>query len=102
MEAIGYDRDFASVPAQGGALRVTVRHVPQWRQIVLDEAASLLTVPAGVRLDLGATAKAWAADRSAERIARALACGVLVSLGGDIAVAGEVPPRHRRCRRRGC
>ena len=92
MESIGYDRDFASVPAQGGALRVTVRHVPQWRQIELDEAASLLTVPFGVRLDLGATAKAWAADRSAERIARELSCGVLVSLGGDIAVAGEVPP----------
>ena len=45
-----------------------------------------------MRLDLGATVKAWAADRSAERIARALACGVLVSLGGDIAVAGDVPP----------
>jgi thiamine biosynthesis lipoprotein ApbE len=92
MESIGYDRDFASVPAQGGALRVTVRHVPQWRQIKLDAAAGLLTVPVGVRLDLGATAKAWAADRAAERIARALSCGVLVSLGGDIAVAGEVPP----------
>jgi thiamine biosynthesis lipoprotein len=92
MESIGYDRDFASVPAQGGALRVTVRHVPQWRQIELDEATGLLTVPFGVRLDLGATAKAWAADRSAERIARELGCGVLVSLGGDIAVAGEVPP----------
>ena len=92
MEAIGYDRDFASVPAQGGAVRVTVRHVPQWQQIELDESAGRLTVPAGVRLDLGATAKAWAADRSAERIARELGCGVLVSLGGDIAVAGEVPP----------
>jgi thiamine biosynthesis lipoprotein ApbE len=91
MESIGYDRDFASVPALGGELRVTVRHVPQWRQIELDEATGLLTVPVGVRLDLGATAKAWAADRSAERIARELSCGVLVSLGGDIAVAGEVP-----------
>jgi len=92
METIGYDRDFASVPAQGGALRVTVSHIPQWRQIQLDDSANLLTVPAGVRLDLGATAKAWAADRSAEGIARVLDCGVLVSLGGDIAVAGEVPP----------
>jgi thiamine biosynthesis lipoprotein len=91
METIGYDRDFDSVPAQGGALRVTLSHVPQWRQIRLDEAAGLLTVPAGVRLDLGATAKAWAADRSAARIARELGCGVLVSLGGDISVAGEVP-----------
>jgi thiamine biosynthesis lipoprotein ApbE len=93
MDAIGYDRDFASVPAaQDGAVRVTVNHVPQWRQIQLDDATNLLTVPAGVRVDLGATAKAWAADRSAEGIARVLRCGALVSLGGDIAVAGEVPP----------
>ncbi|MEP7368117.1 MAG: FAD:protein FMN transferase [Dermatophilaceae bacterium] len=91
MEAIGYDRDFGSVPSQGGALRVTVRHVPRWRQIELDEAAGLIRVPAGVRLDLGATAKAWAADQSAERITRAVGCGVLVSLGGDIAVAGDPP-----------
>lgn len=92
METLGYDRDFASVPIRGGAIRVTVRHVAQWRQIELDETTGMLTVPAGVRLDLGATAKAWAADRSAQRIARALHCGVLVSLGGDIAIAGEVPP----------
>ena len=92
MEALGYDRDFASMPVQGGAIRVTVRHVPQWRQIELDETTDTLTVPAGVRLDLGATAKAWAADRSAQRIAQALGCGVLVSLGGDIAIAGDVPP----------
>lgn len=91
MESIGYDRDFASLPAEGGAVRITVRHVPQWQQIELDESSGRLTVPDGVRLDLGATAKAWAADRSAARIARALNCGVLVSLGGDIAVAGEVP-----------
>jgi thiamine biosynthesis lipoprotein ApbE len=91
METIGYDRDFDAVPADGGPLRITLRHVPQWRQIKLDEPAHMLTVPAGVRLDLGATAKAWAADRSAQRIGRELGCGVLVSLGGDIAVAGQVP-----------
>jgi thiamine biosynthesis lipoprotein ApbE len=101
MEALGYDRDFALLPAKSdtsqgdspdrGRVRVSVRHVPSWRQIELDDATGLLTVPAGVRLDLGATAKAWAADQSAQRIARALHCGVLVSLGGDIAVAGDVP-----------
>jgi thiamine biosynthesis lipoprotein ApbE len=91
MESLGYDRDFGSVPARGGALRVTVRHVPQWRQIELDETSGLVTLPAGVRLDLGATAKAWAADRSADRITQVLGCGVLVSLGGDIAVAGPGP-----------
>jgi thiamine biosynthesis lipoprotein ApbE len=91
METLGYDRDFASVPVRGGPIRVTVRHVPRWRQIELNETTGLLTLPAGVRLDLGATAKAWAADRSAERIARVLGCGVLVSLGGDIAVSGNGP-----------
>jgi thiamine biosynthesis lipoprotein len=57
-----------------------------------------LTMPAGVQLDLGATAKAWAADRSAARIAAQLGCGVLVSLGGDIAVAGLAPDGGWRIR----
>ena len=57
-----------------------------------------LTLPAGVRLDLGATAKAWAADRSAARITSRLGCGVLVSLGGDIAVAGPAPDGGWRIR----
>jgi thiamine biosynthesis lipoprotein len=97
MEAIGYDRDFVLVQAQegishGAKMRVCVSRVASWRQIELNEADGLLTVPVGVRLDLGATAKAWAADRSAYRIARTLHCGVLVSLGGDIAIAGAVPP----------
>jgi thiamine biosynthesis lipoprotein len=92
MENLGYDRDFASLPVKGATIRVTVSHVPGWRQIELDDTAGLLKVPVGVRLDLGATAKAWAADRSAQRIADTLRCGVLVSLGGDIAVAGDVPP----------
>jgi thiamine biosynthesis lipoprotein ApbE len=92
METLGYDRDFASMPVRGGAIQVTVRHAPRWRQIELNERTGMLTLPAAVRLDLGATAKAWAADQAAERIARVLGCGVLVSLGGDIAVAGDVPP----------
>jgi thiamine biosynthesis lipoprotein len=48
-------------------------------------------VPAGVLLDLGATAKALAADRAAQAIGDAAGCGVLVNLGGDIAVAGNPP-----------
>ena len=45
----------------------------------------------GAQLDLGATAKAWAADRCAAMIAARTGSGVLVSLGGDIAVAGTPP-----------
>src|SRR5205085_394070 len=49
-------------------------------------------VPEGVRIDLGATAKALAADLAAEAALRAGAGGVLVSLGGDLALRGEPPP----------
>jgi thiamine biosynthesis lipoprotein ApbE len=98
MAAIGYDRDFPLVPASGPAVTLTVRSVPGWRQVQFDEQSRILVLPPGVRLDLGATAKAWAADRSAARLAAALGCGVLVSLGGDIAVAGETPPGGWRVR----
>lgn len=98
MDAIGYDRDFPLVAADGPAVKLRVVAVPGWRQIELDEAGCLLSLPAGVRLDLGATAKAWAADRSAARLAASLGCGVLVSLGGDIAVAGPPPDGGWRVR----
>jgi thiamine biosynthesis lipoprotein len=98
MSALGYDRDFALLPAVGPAVRLTVRAVPGWRQVGLDEQARLLTLPRGVHLDLGATAKAWAADRAAARLAGTLGCGVLVGLGGDISVAGPPPEGGWRIR----
>jgi thiamine biosynthesis lipoprotein ApbE len=98
MSDLGYDRDFSLLPAVGPPVRLTVRAVPGWRQVGLDEHARLLTLPRGVHLDLGATAKAWAADRAASRLAGALGCGVLVGLGGDISVAGPPPPGGWRIR----
>ena len=85
LNAAGYDRDFALIG--GGPIRFGSR--PARRSVTLD--GDLLTVPAGVRLDLGATAKAWAADRSAAAVADACGTGVLVALGGDIATAGPGP-----------
>ncbi|HLN69785.1 MAG TPA: FAD:protein FMN transferase [Streptosporangiaceae bacterium] len=97
MSAVGYDRDFEEIQHAGQTEQpVTVRTVPGWREIRLD--GRTLTMPEGVQLDLGATAKAWAADRSAARIARQAGCGVLVSLGGDIAVAGSAPEGGWRIR----
>jgi thiamine biosynthesis lipoprotein len=98
LSAAGYDRDFALVQRDGPPVRLTVHRVPGWRQIELDEESGLLSLPAGTRLDLGATAKAWAADRAAARIAAELGCGVLVNLGGDIAVAGPAPDGGWRVR----
>ena len=96
--AAGYDRDFSLVPPDGPALNLVVRAVPGWRQVHLDPATRTLAMPPGTRLDLGATAKAWAADLAAARIAGELGCGVLVGLGGDIAVAGPVPDGGWRIR----
>lgn len=96
--AIGYDRDFALLPPDGPPLDLAVKAVPGWQQVRVDMASRTLIMPAGVRLDLGATAKAWASDRAAERLASKLGCGVLVGLGGDIAVAGQTPPGGWRVR----
>jgi thiamine biosynthesis lipoprotein ApbE len=97
MSAVGYDRDFEQIQRADTAARaVTVRTIPGWRQVRLE--GRTLTMPEGIQLDLGATAKAWAADRSAARIAQQAGCGVLVGLGGDIAVAGPAPEGGWRIR----
>lgn len=89
LRAIGYDRDFALIRDQPGG---PVRAVPAagWREVGFD--GRTVTVPAGVELDLGATAKAFCADRAAQAVADEVGGGVLVNLGGDIAVGGAAPP----------
>ncbi len=83
---LGYDRDFAALTGRRVAPAVRVFPTPDWRAVRLRDRE--LTVPDGVLLDLGATAKAAAADRAAARVAVRLGVGVLVALGGDIATAG--------------
>jgi thiamine biosynthesis lipoprotein ApbE len=70
---------------------ITIRARAGWREVALDRASFSLCLPAGIHLDLGATAKAWAADRAAGSGAREVGCGVLVSLGGDLATCGPPP-----------
>ncbi len=91
LARIGYDRDFALVKAGQAGAAWPATAVPGWRNVLLDGNPCRARLTGGAQLDLGATAKARAADRCAERIARRLGCGVLVSLGGDIAVAGPAP-----------
>ena len=90
VRLLGYDRDFASLPADGPAYPV-VTTVPGWEAVRFDAARRVVTVPRGVELDLGATAKAWCADEAARACADETGAGVLVSLGGDTAVAGPAP-----------
>jgi thiamine biosynthesis lipoprotein len=89
MAALGYDRDLSELPAQGPVIRLVTRPAPGWRRVRLD--GRRLVLPAGLRLDLGATAKAYTADRCAELVAARCEVGVLVGLGGDIATAGPAP-----------
>ncbi len=98
MRALGYAEDIAvveragrhgAVPVCGSSIRVVARPVAGWRSVEL--SGRRLRVPAGTSLDLGATAKAWAADRAAALVVERLGVGVLVALGGDIATAGKAP-----------
>src|SRR5580693_1038935 len=101
LTGLGYDRDFADVEAAGDAgprLTGSVGPLPGWRSVHLDHGGRRAWLERGAQIDLGATAKAWAADRCAEQLADSLHCGVLVSLGGDVAVAGPPPPDHWRIR----
>lgn len=107
LEAVGYDRSFdtlqphvsAGLPANGAQvenpdaalLAGEGRPRPQtkryaWQEISCDPTTRSIHLPAGVRLDLGGSAKGWAAD---EAVRRLMPYGpALVDAGGDIAVSG--------------
>lgn len=95
--ALGYDRDFAElerVPADaplttsdgGSDLRT-----PSWQAIELWTHPPAARLAPGTQLDLGATAKALAADRGARAAAHVVGGGALLALGGDIATSGAAP-----------
>jgi thiamine biosynthesis lipoprotein len=71
--------------------RITLARTGGWEQVELRDDPPSVLIPTGMRLDLGATAKALAADRAAAAVAQRTGAGALVSLGGDIATAGAAP-----------
>ncbi len=94
MDALGYDRDFAELPradqpdldrraGPGPSGAGLAGDRPRWTPA--DRAGRDAPRP-------GATAKAYAADAAAARVAARLGVGVLVSVGGDIATAADAPP----------
>jgi thiamine biosynthesis lipoprotein len=92
MTAIGYDADFAAIGTGGPPLPSLPQPATGWQSVSIGDDPALVTLPLGTSLDLGATAKALGADLAAAAAHAACRCGVLVGLGGDIAVAG-MPPR---------
>lgn len=91
MLSLGYDRDFSAVIQGDGSRVPSWIAAPGWDLVEVRRDPPAIRVATGVSIDLGSTAKALAADRSAERAFEATGAGVLVSLGGDIAVAGPSP-----------
>jgi FAD:protein FMN transferase len=95
--ALGYDRSFSDLsaaPVRSGPLAA----VPGWRTVQVDLEAGTVRIPPGASLDLGASAKALAADHAAAAAFEAAGCGVLVSFGGDLAVLGPAPDEGWRVR----
>ena len=89
--ALGYDADLDEVRARRAQPSQDLGAVAGYWHVQLNSRTRTVRIPRGVRLDLGSSAKALAADRAAARIAHAIDGGVLVSLGGDVAAVGPPP-----------
>ncbi|HET9492640.1 MAG TPA: FAD:protein FMN transferase [Chloroflexia bacterium] len=94
LERAGYDRTFEALSSSssGRAATALAEHTPRSsegrRAIRLNASTRSVTLPLGVRLDLGGIAKGWAVDTAAACLAE---CGpALVDAGGDIAVSGPM------------
>ena len=87
LELSGYDRDWRELSGseQLEAPAITARACPAWRAVRVDRGAGTIRLPAGARIDLGATAKAWAADRAARAAVTSPAAGARPPAGGSCA-----------------
>ncbi|HYM49547.1 MAG TPA: FAD:protein FMN transferase [Candidatus Limnocylindrales bacterium] len=102
IRLLGYDRDFADL-RDGGPVGIIVQPAGGVGVIEMDRRTLTVRIRGGHEIDLGAIAKGLAADRAATAAHAAIrehasfplegtpGEGVLVSLGGDLAIAGEAP-----------
>ena len=103
LEAIGYDRDFETMPKQQGdsgqmesraaarPAEAAARPASGCAGISVDRLIGAVILPPGVALDLGGIGKGFAADLVATELLAAGARGVLVNMGGDLRALGEPP-----------
>ena len=61
-----------------------------FNKVLVDEEKSKVYLPVGMSIDLGAIAKGYAADLACERVVEEVS-GVMVEIGGDIAIRGDKP-----------
>jgi FAD:protein FMN transferase len=87
--AAGYDTDIEAVRRRFPQAPDEPKPVAGWQEVRLNRKLALLGVPREAALDLGATAKAWTADRAANMLSKRHGCAVLVEIGGDLRAAGQ-------------
>jgi thiamine biosynthesis lipoprotein len=85
LEAAGYDRSFDVLPRDQAAAPLPPRPSADWRAVRCDPRTRTIRLPAGLRLDLGGTAKGWSADAAVALLAPV--GPALVDVGGDIALS---------------
>jgi thiamine biosynthesis lipoprotein len=91
----GYDRPFDVLPHQTPLVADPVLTAPQpLTAIAVNHATRTVTLPPGMSLDFGGSAKGWAAHQAMKRLqacteqGRSAESPALVNAGGDIAVSG--------------
>lgn len=87
---LGYETTFALV-RDDGPVAGRAAPAPGCGGIRLDPVVRAVTIPRGVHFDPGGIGKGLAADLVATELLTGGAAGALVSLGGDLRVAGEPP-----------
>ena len=88
---LGYDDTIEVVRERGGGTAPSLLPAPGCLGISFDETTGVVQLPIGVRLDLGGIGKGLAADRTVTELLEHGADGALVSVGGDVRVAGTPP-----------
>lgn len=89
LVALGYDRDYDQVAVRDDIEARAPVAAPGTSAIHLDRERHTLRLDDECQIDLGASAKALVADLVAEDVAPS--GGVVVELGGDVAVRGSGP-----------
>jgi thiamine biosynthesis lipoprotein len=87
--ALGYDVDYDELKDRDDIVRTTPSASPGASAIELNRNEHLVRIAPGCQLDLGASAKALVADLVANDVAPG--GGVVVEVGGDVAVRGKGP-----------
>lgn len=84
MRAWGYNEEVPQQPVPQPS--IVIDRPSNWKDITINN--NVVSVPQGVLIDLGATAKAWASDQASQRIWQELHLPCVIGIGGDLAIAG--------------